>query len=224
MSLTQPGMNKFAWNMRYPDAERFDGMILWSGSMNGPTAVPGTYKVRLTVDGKAIESDFEILKDPRISSSVADLQAQFDFLQSVVTKVSETHVAIRKIRQAREQINRVIEPVRDQGDAMKDLLDKAKSIQDAMTKIEEALYQTKNRSGQDPLNYPIRLNNKLAHLNSLASNGSYPPTEQMVGVRDDLTTQIDAQLRDLNRIFDQEIPAFNQLVKSKNLDAVILRD
>ena len=224
MSLTQPGMNKFAWNMRYPDAERFDGMILWSGSMNGPSAVPGTYKVRLTVNGESMESDFEILKDPRISSSVADLQAQFDFLQSVVTKVSETHVAIRKIRQAREQINRVIEPVRDQGDAMKDLLDKAKSIQDSMTKIEEALYQTKNRSGQDPLNYPIRLNNKLAHLNSLASNGSYPPTEQMVGVRDELTTLIDAQLRDLKRIFDQEIPAFNQLVKSKNIDAVILRD
>jgi hypothetical protein len=220
MSLSQPGMNKFAWNMRYPDAERFDGMILWSGSMNGPLAVPGMYKVRLTVNGKAMESDFEILKDPRVSVSVADMQAQFDFLQSVVAKVSETHVAIRNIRTVRDQINRVTEPLRGQGDAMKDVLDKAKSIQDAMTAVEEELYQTKNRSGQDPLNFPIRLNNKLAHLNSLAGNGSYPPTEQMIGVRDELTVLIDAELAKLKRIFDTEIPAFNALVKAKNLDAV----
>jgi photosystem II stability/assembly factor-like uncharacterized protein len=220
MSLTQPGINKFAWNMRYPDAERFDGMILWSGSMNGPLAVPGNYKVRLTVNGKAMESDFEILKDPRVSVSVADMQGQFDFLQSVVAKVSETHVAIRNIRTVREQINRVIEPLRSQGDAMKDVLDKAKAIQDAMTAIEEELYQTKNRSGQDPLNFPIRLNNKLAHLNSLAGNGSYPPTEQMIGVRDELTVLIDAELAKLKRVFDTEIPAFNTMVKAKNLDAV----
>ena len=223
MSLSQPGMNKFSWNMRYPDAERFDGMILWSGSMTGPMAVPGMYKVRLTVNGKSIESDFEILKDPRVSSSIADMQAQFDFLQSVVSKVSETHVAIRNIRSARDQINRVVEPARSQGDAMKALLDKAKSIQDGMTAIEEALYQTKNRSGQDPLNFPIRLNNKLAHLNSLANSGNFPPTEQMIGVRDELTVLIDAELAKLKSIFDTEIPAFNALVKELKMDAVILQ-
>lgn len=103
---------------------------------------------------------------------------------------------------------------------MKDVLDMAKAIQDAMTAVEEELYQTKNRSGQDPLNFPIRLNNKLAHLNSLAGNGSYPPTEQMVGVSDELMGLIDAELAKLKRVFDTEIPAFNTMVKAKNLDAV----
>jgi photosystem II stability/assembly factor-like uncharacterized protein len=224
LTLSKPGMNRFVWNMRYPDAERFDGLILWAASLNGPRALPGTYKVRLTVNGKSMETEFEILKDPRSTSSDEDLKAQFNFQQEVLAKVSETHVAIRKIRQAREQINRAIDPIKDQKDTMKDVLDKAKSIQDAMRTIEETLYQTKNRSGQDPLNFPIRLNNKLAHLNSLAGQGNFRPTDQMIAVKNELTAQIDEQLRALDKIFKEEIPAFNALVKAKNIDAVILKD
>ncbi|MBX2964487.1 MAG: glycosyl hydrolase [Cyclobacteriaceae bacterium] len=224
LTLKQPGMNKFSWNMRYPDADRFDGMVLWAASMNGPRALPGNYKVRLTVNGKSSEADFEILKDPRSDATQADMKAQFDFVQSVIAKVSETHNAIKKIRTAREQINRAIDPIKDQKETMKEVLDKAKSIQDNMKTIEEALYQTKNRSGQDPLNFPIRLNNKLAHLNSLASAGNFPPTQQMVEFKNEITAEIDKHLNALNKIFKDEIPEFNALVKQKNIDAVVLKD
>jgi hypothetical protein len=224
LSLERTGMNKFNWNMRYPDADRFDGMILWAASMNGPRALPGSYKVRLTVNGKSQETDFEILKDPRSDASDADMKAQFDFLQEVLAKVSETHNAIKKIRAAREQINRAIDPIKDQKEAMKEVLDKAKAIQEGMKTIEEALYQTKNRSGQDPLNFPIRLNNKLAHLNSLASAGNFAPTVQMVEFKNEITAEIDQHLNALNKIFKEEIPAFNALVKQKNIDAVALKD
>lgn len=224
LTLKQPGMNKFNWNMRYPDADRFDGLILWASSLSGPRALPGTYKLRLTVNGKSMETDFEILKDPRSTGTDADLKAQFDFLQEVIAKVSETHTAIKKIRTAREQINRAIDPIKDQKEAMKDVLDKAKAIQDDVKKIEEALYQTKNRSGQDPLNFPIRLNNKLAHLNSLAGSGNFRPTDQMIAFKQEITAEIDAQLAALDKIFKQDVPAFNALVKQKNIDAVVLKD
>lgn len=224
LTLKQPGMNKFNWNMRYPDADRFDGLILWASSLSGPRALPGKYKLRLTVNGKSMETDFEILKDPRSTGTDADLKAQFDFLQEVIAKVSETHTAIKKIRTAREQINRAIDPIKDQKEAMKDVLDKAKAIQDDMKKIEEALYQTKNRSGQDPLNFPIRLNNKLAHLNSLAGSGNFRPTDQMIAFKQEITAEIDAQLAALDKIFKQDVPAFNALVKQKNIDAVVLKD
>lgn len=224
LTLKQPGMNKFNWNMRYPEAERFDGLILWASSLNGPRALPGTYKVRLTVNGKVQETEFEILKDPSSDATDADMKAQFDFAQEVLAKVSETHLAIKKIRQAREQINRAIDPIKDQKDAMKDVLDKAKGIQDQMKTIEETLYQTKNRSGQDPLNFPIRLNNKLAHLNSLVSAGNFAPTEQMVAFKNEITAEIDKHLNSLKKIFDEEIPAFNNLVKQKNIDAVVLKE
>lgn len=224
LTLKQPGMNKFNWNMRYPDADRFDGMILWAASMNGPRALPGNYKVRLTVNGKSSEADFEILKDPRSEATAADMKAQFDFVQEVIAKVSETHNAIKKIRTAREQINRAIDPIKDQKETMKEVLEKSKAILDNMKTIEEALYQTKNRSGQDPLNFPIRLNNKLAHLNSLASAGNFPPTQQMVEFKNEITAEINKHLGAVDKIFKEEIPAFNALVKQKNIDAVVLKD
>jgi SMC interacting uncharacterized protein involved in chromosome segregation len=176
------------------------------------------------VNGKTGESELEIRKDPRATTSDADMKAQFDFLQEVIAKVSETNLAIKKIRMAREQITRAIDPIKDQKDAMKDVLDKAKAIQDGMKKIEESLYQTKNRSGQDPLNFPIRLNNKLAHLNSLASAGNFRPTDQMVAFKKEITTEIDSHLVALDKILKEEVPAFNALVKQKNIDAVVLKD
>jgi hypothetical protein len=103
------------------------------------------------------------------------------------------------------------------------VLDKVKSIQDQMKTIEETLYQTKNRSGQDPLNFPIRLNNKLAHLNSLAGTGNFRPTDQMVQFREEITAEIDRHLASLDKVFKEEIPALNALIKAKAMDAVMVK-
>jgi photosystem II stability/assembly factor-like uncharacterized protein len=223
LTLNRPGVNRFVWNMRYPDAERFDGMILWASSLSGPMALPGMYKAKLTVGEKVMETDFEIVKDPRTSTTDADLKAQFDFAQEVVAKVSETHNAIKKIRSTRDQITRAIDPIKDQKEAMKALLDKAKEIQDNLKTIEEVLYQTKNRSGQDPLNFPIRLNNKLAHLISL-SGGNFAPTTQMVEFKKEITAEIDKHLTAFAKIVKEDIPALNTMIKEKNVDAIILKD
>ena len=91
-----------------------------------------------------------------------------------------------------------------------------------MTNIEEALYQTKNRSSQDPLNFPVRLTNKLAYLNSILGNGEYPPTDQAYAVRKELEGLIDAELMKYEKIKTEMIPAFNQMVREKNIDAIIL--
>jgi photosystem II stability/assembly factor-like uncharacterized protein len=213
------GMNKFIWNMRYPNAEGFDGLIMWSGSLIGPKAVPGKYKARLTVNGTPMETEFEILKDPRTTSTLDDIKAQFDFSIAVRNKLSETHVAIKKIRTAREQINRVIEPMKGKED-MKDVNELSKSILDDMKKIEEALYQTKNRSGQDPLNFPIRLNNKLAALNSEVDGGDYRPTQQVKEVHKEIVEKIDFQLDQLKKVMNEKLPKFNELIKQKQVNPV----
>jgi photosystem II stability/assembly factor-like uncharacterized protein len=217
------GMNRFVWNTRYPDAEGFDGMILWAGGLGGPRAVPGTYKAKLTVNGKVMETNFELLKDPRTTGTAADIQAQFDFLMQVREKLTETNKAIKKIRTAREQINRATENMKGKAE-MKEITDLAKTILDDMKKIEEALYQTKNRSGQDPLNFPVRLNNKLAALNSEASASDFKPNEQTKGVYKEITGQIDTQLTALNKIFNEQVPKLNDLVKAKQVNAVQLVD
>lgn len=215
----KPDMNRFIWNMRYADAEGFDGLIMWAGSLTGPKATPGTYKARLTVNGKVSETEFEIVKDPRTSGTLADIKEQFNFSIAVRDKLTETHKAIKKIRTAREQINRVTEPMKGKED-MKEVTELAKSILDDMKKIEEALYQTKNRSGQDPLNYPVRLNNKLAALSNEVDGSDYKPTEQVKEVHKEIVDQIDVQLNQLNKVMTDKVPRFNDLVKQKQVSAV----
>ncbi len=215
----KPGMNRFVWNMRYANAEGFDGLIMWAGSLTGPKAAPGKYKARLTVNNVPMETEFEIVKDPRTSGTVEDIKAQFDFSIAVRNKLSETNLAVKKIRTARDQINRVIEPMKGKED-MKDVNELSKSILDDMKKIEEALYQTKNKSGQDPLNYPVRLNNKLAALNSEVDGSDYKPTQQVKAVHKEIVEKIDFQLEQLKKVMNEKVPKFNDLIKQKQVNAV----
>jgi photosystem II stability/assembly factor-like uncharacterized protein len=219
----KPGMNRQIWNMRYADAEGFDGLIMWGASLTGPKAVPGVYRAKLTVNGQSQETEFEILKDPRTTGTLADIKAQFDFAIAVRDKLSEANKAVKNIRTVKEQINRVTDPMKDKKD-MKDVVDMGKSINDDMKKIEEELYQTKNRSGQDPLNYPIRLNNKLGGLANEVDGSDYHPTEQVKTVYKELSDKINLQLNSLRQIMKERLPRFNDLVKQKQVSAVTVDD
>lgn len=218
----KPGMNRHIWNMRYSDAEGFDGLIMWSASLRGPKAVPGKYKAKLTVNGKSMEQEFEILKDPRSSGTLADIKEQFDFAIKVRDKLSETNLGVKKIREARDQINRITEPMKGK-EEFKDVNEMAKSILDNMKKVEEELYQTKNRSGQDPLNFPVRLNNKIGALGREVDGGDFKPTEQVKAVYNEISGQIDSQLKTLNTIFTDQLPEFNNLIRQKEVKAVVIQ-
>ncbi|MFT5141938.1 MAG: photosystem II stability/assembly factor-like uncharacterized protein [Rhodothermales bacterium] len=222
---TEPGLNSHSWDMRYEEAEDFPGMILWSGGgMNGPMAVPGSYRARLIVGEDSTEVGFTILADPRSTSTAADRQAQFDFLTEVRDKLTETHQAIKRIRAAREQIDGVLARVPEDHAERDTLKASAKSLLDQMKEVEEALYQTKNRSGQDPLNFPIRLNNKLAAAGGNAAGGDYRPTEQAVAVRDLLVKDINIELAKLGALMGAELDAFNAAVRAANIPAVVLEN
>jgi hypothetical protein len=208
--------------MRYEDAETFPGLIMWSGSTRGPRAVPGLYQARLIVDGDSLTVPFEIKQDPRSSSALADLQAQFDFLIDIRDRLSETHKAIKQIRDVRDQAKAITDRLGDH-DGADEIKEAAKALNEQLTAIEETLYQTKNRSGQDPLNFPIRLNDKLAGVASTASQGDYRPTDQAVSVRDELSVRIDAELAHLDQVLGTELPAFNALVREKAVPAVLLK-
>jgi hypothetical protein len=215
------GFNQFSWNMRYPDAEGFDGLIMWAAGTQGPVALPGSYKVRLIYNNDSLQSDFSIIKDPRSDVSLEQLKEQFDFLIEVRNKVSETSEAILKIRKARAQINELTSKLSNDSiyDPIREFSD---SINTLITKVEETLYQTKNQSRQDPLNFPIKLNNKLAHLMMLTSIGDYQPTQQAFEFKQEVTESINKALADLNEILETQIPAFNKMVKETDIDAIIL--
>jgi len=214
--------NRFTWNMRYPNAETFEGMILWNrGGLQGAMAVPGTYYAKIKLGKDSTTVPFEIVKDPRLSVSQEDLQAQFDFLMEIRDKLNETHKAIKDIRSVRGQMN-AYKQLLDK-DKHKEVLDAIKDFDKKMTEVEEKLYQTKNRSGQDPLNYPIRLNDKLSGAAGVAGNGNFRPTNQATEVKKDLTGKIDSELSKLKTIFETDLPKVNQLIKNQNIDPLILK-
>ncbi len=217
------GMNRFVWDMYYPDASSFDGLIMWGGNTRGPRALPGNYKARLTVNKESQETSFAILKDPRSTATPEDLQAQFAFLMESRDKLSETHDAIKEIRVIRAQLNTLKGNLKGQ-DNYKDVVESANAIDKKITAIEETLYQTKNRSNQDPLNFPIRLNNKLANLASQVNSGDFRPTEQAYEFKKEVTSKIDEQLNLLKQVKAQDVPALNKTVKDKGIDAITLKD
>ena len=152
-----------------------------------------------------------------------ELRHQFDFMQEVNAKVSEAHQAIIDIRAVREQLNHFTRHWKGQEDK-EGLIAQAEAMDSVMTEVEQALYQTKNRSRQDPLNFPIQLTNKLAHLNSLIAMGDFPPTQQQLQVKAELTAQIDEQLERFYALKKNNIPAFNQAVKAKAVDVIMLEE
>jgi len=213
------GSNFFNWNMKMEDAEKFEGMILWWGSLNGPKILPGTYKVSLNVNDQTQEQEFEVLKDPRAETDDAGLQHQFDFISEINDKVSEAHIAIKEMRSIKTQMNGLLEMQKDTV-----LENNFKQLVGELDSLEMLLYQTKNQSRQDPLNYPIRLTNKLAHINSLVQIGDYPPTESMIAVKEELVAQIDKVLFKFSELRAEELPKINTLIKERVTDFIKVKE
>ncbi|HYJ46819.1 MAG TPA: hypothetical protein VEV81_09415 [Pyrinomonadaceae bacterium] len=218
----EAGLNRFVWDLRYADAARFPGLILWAGELRGPRAVPGSYQVKLTVGGKTWTQTFEVKRDPRLTTSQAEFAKQFDLLIKIRDKLTETHNAITEIRDVRRQVDDLVRRVKEQPGA-KAITDAARALNAKLTAIEETLYQTKNQSSQDPLNYPIRLNNKLAAVAGIVASADAAPTEQSYTVYEEQVSAINEQLRKLEQVIRVDLAGFNKLVQDQNVPAVIVK-
>lgn len=215
-----PGWNRFSWNLRTENAKKFDGLILWNQEgLDGPRIVPGKYQVKVTFRGVTQSQPFEVVADPRASASHQDLQQQYDFLVQCRDKLTEIHETIKKIRTIRAQLNDFKKRLKS-NDKYKPVLDSADALDKKMTASEEALYQTKNKSRQDPLNFPIRLNDKLAGLANSVGNGDFAPTQQAITVKQELFTAIDAELAKLKAVWEQDLPALNNQLRSTEAPAI----
>lgn len=215
LSDLEKGANLFNWNLRYSDVKDFDGMVLWWASMNGAKVLPGIYRVSLNVNGDIQIKQFDVYKDPRLDISDADYLEQFEFTQAVNKKVTQAHETIIEIRRLKKQMSEFAE-----NHSIDTIQTKISEIDSMLTDIEESLYQTKNKSNQDPLNFPIKLTNKLGHLNSLIQVGDGKPTQQMYAVRNELIKKIDKNIFSFERIRDNEIKELNMLIKER-IDNII---
>jgi hypothetical protein len=209
------GLNRFVWDTRYPEAKDFKGLIMWAGSVRGPGAPPGQYQVRLTAAGETRTQPFAILRNVKASATDADLQEQFKLASQISAKVTAANEAVLRIRALKEQI---ADRVTKANDAK--IKAAGEALTTKLTGVEGEIYQYRNRSGQDPLNFPIKLNNKLAALQGIVESGDYKPTEQSYAVFKDLSAQLEKQLEWLDSVVRGELSTFNQQIARKKLAPV----
>jgi photosystem II stability/assembly factor-like uncharacterized protein len=212
------GINTLNWDLRYAPATTFPGMILWGATTNGPLAVPGTYQVRLTVDGRTLTRPVTIRKNPLLTDvTLADLREQFDLAIQIRDKLSEANQAIINIRDLKTQT--------------KDRLTKSqdatlKTVADSFTKhvsdVEEAVYQVRNQSGQDPLNFPIKVNNRLGTLLRTVTTGDGKPIGAARPIFNDLSGELKVETDRLAVVLANDLVKLNAELKRLGLPEVTL--
>jgi hypothetical protein len=212
----KPGLNRYTWDMHYPGFTEFKGMIFWAARNRGPLALPGQYQVRLAVDGQTQTVPVEIRLDPRVKGvSQADLQKRFDLATRIDAKVSEANQAVLLVRAIRTQIDSLLKQTRDATIGRS-----AEALEQKLGAIEGRIYQTQLRSSQDPLNYPIMLNNKLAALAAVVESGEAAPSEQSYAVFADLSKRLDLELASVDRLLATELPPLNAKLAAAHLPLI----
>lgn len=215
------GNNQFVWDLQYPGADKIDELILWNGTPGNITAIPGNYTAVVRVDKDSVEIPFTILADPNYKCSQEDYQAQQDFLLKVQAKFNEVIKGIKDIRLAKSQMT---DFVSKQGKGCPaEVKQMADSLSKALTSIEEKLHQTKAKSGQDVLNFPIRLDDKIGGVFDMASSGNMAPAKQSIAVYNELAAQADIELAKIKVIVTDGLKAFNKLVREKELPVVVVK-
>jgi DNA repair exonuclease SbcCD ATPase subunit len=190
-------------------------MVLWGATTSGPMVLAGNYQVRLTVDGRAQTQAFDVKKHPWLSVSDADLQEQFDLASRIRDKVNEANNAIIQIRRLKQQLDD-----RTKQNSSADLKAIAEQFARELTVIEESVYQVRNQSNQDPLNFPIKTNNRLASLLRVVQAGDGKPIGNIEPIFKELQEELKAETDRLQRAVTTYLPRFNQLASRLGMQPI----
>lgn len=213
------GMNNFVWDMNYEAAEKIpEGYIVWNGNLSAPKAAPGNYYAKVKVDKDSSETIFTILAEPQYEVSQAEYEQQLATQLMIRDKFSLVITHLIKIKELRNQLNGYKELL---GETMPtDVKKLCDSIIKKITTVEEALHQTKAKSGQDVLNYPIRLDDKLSGLYDQATAGRGMPNKQVLDVFQVLGAQVDTQIQLYNSVLTTEVFELNRMIHDRRLPVI----
>lgn len=212
------GMNTFSWNLRETNATGFPGLIMWGGSLNGPMIPPGNYTVRLLVDGQqASQANLLVRKDPRSNATGADLVAQYKLLMQIRDRTTEANNAVRTVDYVRQQATEKVVEVGSDSARYSALV---KGLDEKISAVQGEIYQVKNQSGQDPLNYPIKVNNQIAALAGTVGSTEARPTKQSVEVFNLLTQELDGYLSELRKAYQDLLPAIDEIRQKHGLPKI----
>ena len=201
------GLNAFVWDLRSQGITQFPGMILWGAGTAGPAVPPGRYTARLTADNRVATAPLVVKANPWITDvTAADMQAQYQFGRRVRDKATEANIAVIGIRRVKAQL--IDRQKKAADDAA--LKSSGATLVTNASVVEDSVYQVRNQSGQDPLNFPIRVNNRLATLLAMSERGDGRPTTNMPEIFGILTAELGRYTTQLARIWATDLTAVNK--------------
>lgn len=229
---TKAGLNRFEWDMCYPDARGIKGGTnLHGGNLRGPAAMPGTYQVRLTVGEQTFTESFQIKKDPRLSTTQEDFQKKFDLLIKIRDKLSVTHDSVNQIFIVKEELKATKKRVKGL-ESGKIIFEEAKKLEENLDVVLNELFAPRVKSSVDfnfvlftPLTWrdSLKLNNRFANIKSVVEGAETEPANQCYENFDELSAKLDIQLAKLKEIWEKDIPAFNRLIEEKRIPAIPIK-
>ena len=215
------GLNRFVWDMRYPVVDFPKGTIIW-GFLGGPRAVPGTYRATLKIGDQQHHQTFQILKDPRVTATQKDLEAQFAYQIELRDRLNAIYAAVRSIRETRTQSADAVTRLSKSGKDTAALQKMSDSLARKLTAIEEEVMQPRNFADQDTENYPTKLDNQYGYIHMLLDQTDSRPTDGQVERLRDLNRELDAQLSQLKTVLSTDVAAFNRMAEELGASAIMV--
>ena len=211
--MPKSGGNRLIWDMRYPGFTSFDGMVFYSSPNTGPKVTPGKYDVVLTYNNETFKREFEIVKDPRVKITQDDYEKQLSFLLRVRDEVSKANQIIIDIRKIKNDLDFLLKKVKGK-DQIIQLIIKYKKELDV---IENNIHMTKNQSRQDPLNYGIRINNRIAFLLADSQRGDYPPTNQSLEFFESIKEELNIEISNFKKVLNTYTMQINNMIEDNDI-------
>ena len=216
------GLNIFSWDLRYQEPVKVPKAVYDEGEPAGPLVLPGKYQARLTVAGKIATQTLEVVMDPRVKTTIADLQQQFDLMLKLRDRQEEMNKAILGIRDLRAQLLSVEKRTAPVG-ANRSLIEQSAALRKKISAVENELVNPEAKASEDELNYPTKLNSKFGFLTAAVDSADAAPTEGQLGVFETLNPLLEAQLNVWREVATKEVPALNEALRSASIPLIAVR-
>jgi hypothetical protein len=215
------GLNRFVWDLRAPGVRSLKDVINDEGTYDGPMIVPGSYAVRLTVNGASSTQPFQVVDDPRIGATAAELAASYDLGARVVATTNALADQVRRIESMQKQLDARAEQAKGQPYAAR-VSGAAAPLRARLEAIRAALADVHSQADQITLHYPVRPYNQLLNVNRMAQSFDRGPTEQAGAIYRDLAGQVDRQIERLHALEAGDLAGFNAMLRELNVPGVVV--
>jgi hypothetical protein len=217
----EAGVNRFAWDFRHETIKDVPNAFVY-GSYNGHRVGPGRYKAVISYGGETSSVEFEIIPDPRVKATAAQWAEQQQFLTEVESTIEDIHGSINSIREVKKQVALHNEVLKSKDDA-KEVVEAGEQLLKKIESWESNVIETRQKNGQDVINWPSKLNAEFFQLLGVADSHDPVLTKGVKDRRQEIESQWSNRKQEIQQLIDKDIAAYNEMFKSENIPAVVVK-